>query len=70
MLKAKRFVYWRRSPEELSQRGSSYPVIDTLEEKISQATEMVESEEVETVMVLEIKKVITRAKPPVVVKDL
>lgn len=68
----RRFVFWRRAPEELTnQKGwerSGIPVVDTLDVKIQEAKNIVEEGKYETVIVLEIVKVIRREKHPVVCK--
>ena len=58
----KRFITWRRSPEELKN-------LDTLGGAISSAKQTVEDGEYETVLVVEIKKVVKRAQTPVVVRN-
>lgn len=65
---SERFVYWRRKPSELTSYNGE-KVIDTLANKIKQANEIIEAGAYDTVLILEIKKVVTRAKAPVKVQD-
>lgn len=76
MANERRFVFWRRTLEELQQDFKGQPVIGTLEEKIAQASEIVNSDQpdqrgkrYETCLILEIKKVVKRKKAPTVVKN-
>jgi hypothetical protein len=66
-----RFVFWRRSPDDLINNSyrSILPVIGTLSSKIEEACDIVDEGEYKTVMVLEIRYIITRTKSPAKVEQ-
>jgi len=70
MAQNKRFVIWRRSPDELGGIDGA-AAIASLQSKITEARNVVEEGDYDTVMVLEIKKIVGRKEvlPPITVKD-
>jgi hypothetical protein len=65
----KRYVIWRRRREDLIS-FNGFPAIGTLQAKIDEAKGIVEiGSQYETVLVLEVKKVVSRCKPPVCIED-
>ena len=71
MPKPKRFVIWRREPSEICEDGIAGDGIQTLQNRIQKARETIEDGDYDTVMVLEVRKVVHRheVKPPITVKD-
>jgi hypothetical protein len=68
-LQNKRYVLWRRSIADLRpSTETNEPAISTLSAKIAEAIDIVEGGDYDTVLVLEIKKVVT-TKANVTVKE-
>lgn len=61
-MRSKRFILWRRGPSDIS------GAVDTLEEKIDHARQILVDGDADSILVLEIKKVVSR-EAPVTVRD-
>jgi hypothetical protein len=66
----KRYVIWRRRREDLLS-FNGFPATGTLQAKIDEAKGIVAAtgSQHETILVLEVKKVVSRCKPPICIED-
>jgi len=62
----KRFFIWRRHPEDLQVNPGN---LGTLQDKLSEAGRIINTENKECVLVLEVVKVVRKCKAPFYVED-